>query len=90
MLVCVETLVVLHCLYGRALKADRALLKSTVILKADSPESRLWVHVSLCNNLCQLLLGMMRMFGNMFDCTNRLCLIVFTLYASIRRDAPDT
>jgi hypothetical protein len=39
MLVCAEMLVILHGLWGRALKADRALLKPIMISKADSTES---------------------------------------------------
>jgi hypothetical protein len=41
-LVCAETLVILHGLWGRALKIDRVLFKLITKLKANSPESQVW------------------------------------------------
>jgi hypothetical protein len=38
--ICVEMLIVLHSLKGRALRTNQALLKSIGILKAGSPKSR--------------------------------------------------
>jgi hypothetical protein len=69
---------VLRGLYGRALKADRTLMKMIVILKVVSLESQCVGERKIVQHFMSTL-GMMRIFCNIFDCTSCMRLAVSTL-----------